>query len=883
MRTRNSDTPKPAPTKKTPPIKKNPPSKSSTKPTPATSATTTTPKTGSTSTPKQIKTTAATASKLSTTKVVTKPKVEKDASLTPEIKVTLVTSKPKVEKDASSSTPKVEKVASSPVETTTTPEIKVTPPVATMPKVEEGGNALAETVKVTPKAKGTPKARTVVVKKKIVKMTSAAAKAKAAAAKPALVIVDETVKKEEEPVVENVNEPLNKEEEEVVGGVDESLKKEESVVAKVGESLKEKEKDVMNDEEDSKKEEISHSHSVESPKNVESEPVDVKEEEQMEKEDDVQEAVDDTMDPVGNVDNMEEDVKEDTEGKEVQLDEEDQDIEEEIADYGEEEGFEEPAGDEECSEDDQSEPDEEAKGLDEENREISALAKERKIKKEREIFVGGLDRDAGEEDVRKVFESVGEVIEVRLNKNPSSNKNKGYAFVKFANKEQANKALSEIKNPVIRGKRCGVAPSEDNDTLFVGNICNTWTKEAIKKKLKEYGLEGVENITLVADARHEGLSRGFSFVEFSCHVDAMLAYKRLQKPDAVFGHAERTVKVAFAEPLREPDPEIMAQVKSVFVDGLPPYWDEDRVREHFKPYGEIERIVLARNMPSAKRKDFGFVDFTTHGAAITCIDGVNNTELGDEKSKSKVKVRLSNPLPKTQAVKGGLCGGFRIGRPGSGFSRFGRGNGRGGRPFNRVNFQRGNDFHARGRGRTGRFSSPCDIVESPYTEIRVRRPVDGRGGFGGQRGYNEEFSSRAAPPPPSRPDLGRSRYASTERGRGRYTQLRRQPYSPEGRFSRPVGARHYVDDPYLYEDGGYGLKRPYSMVDHDPGYLEPSRLRPRFDQPDLVMPSRETRYQDSFGAGSSRYPPDYYNSAYSSGAYSPMYGADRSYGGGYYF
>lgn len=27
-----------------------------------------------------------------------------------------------------------------------------------------------------------------------------------------------------------------------------------------------------------------------------------------------------------------------------------------------------------------------------------------------------------------------------------------------------------------------------------------------------------------------------------------------------------------------------------------------------------------------------------------------------------MKARLSNPLPKTQAVKGGLCGGFRIGR-----------------------------------------------------------------------------------------------------------------------------------------------------------------------------------------------------------------------------
>lgn len=149
----------------------------------------------------------------------------------------------------------------------------------------------------------------------------------------------------------------------------------------------------------------------------------------------------------------------------------------------------------------------------------------------------------------------------------------------------------------------------------------------------DYGIEGVESITVVPDVQHEGLSRGFAFLEFSCHAEAMLAYKRLQKPDAIFGHAERTAKVAFAEPIREPDPEIMAQVKSVFVNGLPPHWDEDHVRELFKSYGDIIRIVLARNMSTAKRKDYGFVDFSTHEAAVACVDGVNKSELGDGASK----------------------------------------------------------------------------------------------------------------------------------------------------------------------------------------------------------------------------------------------------------
>lgn len=155
----------------------------------------------------------------------------------------------------------------------------------------------------------------------------------------------------------------------------------------------------------------------------------------------------------------------------------------------------------------------------------------------------------------------------------------------------------------------------------------------IKQKLKDYGVEGVENITLVPDVQRQGMSRGFAFIDFSCHADAMLAYKRLQKPDVILGHAERTAKVAFAEPTREPDPEIMAKVKSVFINGLPLHWDEDHVRKLLKSYGEIIKIVLARNMSTAKRKDYGFVDFSTHEAAVACIDGVNKSELKDGASK----------------------------------------------------------------------------------------------------------------------------------------------------------------------------------------------------------------------------------------------------------
>ncbi|KAK7386161.1 hypothetical protein VNO78_26186 [Psophocarpus tetragonolobus] len=276
----------------------------------------------------------------------------------------------------------------------------------------------------------------------------------------------------------------------------------------------------------------------------------------------------------------------------------------------------------------------------EEHREV---VKERRKRKEFEVFVGGLDKDATESDLRKVFGEVGVVTEVRLMMNPQTKKNKGFAFLRFETVEQAKRAVAELRNPVINGKQCGVTPSQDSDTLYLGNICKTWTKEALKEKLKHYGVTNVEDLTLVEDTNDEGKNRGFAFLEFSSRSEAMDAFKRLQRRDVVFG-VDKPAKVSFADSFIDPGDEIMAQVKTVFIDALPPSWDEDYVRDLLKKYGEIEKVELARNMPAARRKDYGFVTFGTHDAAVKCADSITGTEFGEGDRKAKVRARLSRPL-----------------------------------------------------------------------------------------------------------------------------------------------------------------------------------------------------------------------------------------------
>uniref|UniRef100_A0A0C9RY74 TSA: Wollemia nobilis Ref_Wollemi_Transcript_4346_2585 transcribed RNA sequence n=1 Tax=Wollemia nobilis TaxID=56998 RepID=A0A0C9RY74_9CONI len=473
--------------------------------------------------------------------------------------------------------------------------------------------------------------------------------------------------------------------------------------------------------------------------------------------------------------------------------------------------------------------------------EMPATVKERRKQKEFEVFVGGLDKDATEEDLKKVFSEVGEVVEIRLARNPQTKKNKGFAFIRYATVEQAKMAVAELKNPQVKGKRCGVTRSQDNETLYVRNINRSWTKDTLRDKLKEYGIDNVEETTLMDDPLQEGKNRGFAFLEFSTHLDATNAFKRLQKRDIFFG-VDVSAKVAFAKSGIEPDEEVMAQVKSVFVDGVPPAWDEDQVKEKFNKYGEIEMVQLARNMPTAKRKDFGFINFTTREAALACIEGVNKNELSEGDNKVNLKATLRKPQQKGRSVKEGIRGGHQVGY----------GGGRGGRvPWGRGgSVQYGGRFDARG-GRN--FQSEREYYNARDIPDRARHlPSSGRmydrrppaqdylrSSY--RRDYREEdefylqrparTSSRSAAAIPRRPlydDYGYddSYPESMAASRARIPP-RRAAYAEDAYGPRMDDVSAYHNAPVRTYDVLSGSKRPFSDLDQDLTYAGPSTRRPR--------------------------------------------------------
>ncbi|OEL14469.1 hypothetical protein BAE44_0024513 [Dichanthelium oligosanthes] len=290
----------------------------------------------------------------------------------------------------------------------------------------------------------------------------------------------------------------------------------------------------------------------------------------------------------------------------------------------------------------QEDPADEVIMEEEEEEEEEEEAQGRKKRMDYEVFVGGLPHDAAEEDVARALAEAGDVEEVRLVRDPADQRlNKGFAFVRFAAAWQARWAANDLREATIKGKTCGICKNIENETLHVRNICFDWSKDDLAEKLEPFELENLDRINLIEHPERRGKNRGYAFLDFRTHVDAVAAFLKLQERDLYLGTDFRA-HISFSNTLSQDD-EIMEKVKSVFLDGLPPHWDEDKVREVFGKFGEIDNIQLARNMFTAKRKDFGFIGFTTRKSALDCIKIINKEGVGEGSGKVLIKASLQRP------------------------------------------------------------------------------------------------------------------------------------------------------------------------------------------------------------------------------------------------
>ncbi|XP_063350907.1 heterogeneous nuclear ribonucleoprotein Q isoform X1 [Pelmatolapia mariae] len=237
-----------------------------------------------------------------------------------------------------------------------------------------------------------------------------------------------------------------------------------------------------------------------------------------------------------------------------------------------------------------------------------------------EIFVGKIPRDLYEDELVPLFEKAGPIWDLRLMMDPLSSLNRGYAFITFCSKEGAQEAVKLCNNHEIRpGKHIGVCISVANNRLFVGSIPKSKTKEQIVEEFSKV-TEGLSDVILYHQPDDKKKNRGFCFLEYEDHKTAAQARRRLMSGKVkVWGNL---VTVEWADPIEDPDPEVMAKVKVLFVRNLANGVTEELLEKSFSEFGKLERVK--------KLKDYAFIHFEERDGAVKALEEMNGKELEGE-------------------------------------------------------------------------------------------------------------------------------------------------------------------------------------------------------------------------------------------------------------
>uniref|UniRef100_A0A4W5QFC2 Synaptotagmin binding, cytoplasmic RNA interacting protein n=1 Tax=Hucho hucho TaxID=62062 RepID=A0A4W5QFC2_9TELE len=278
-----------------------------------------------------------------------------------------------------------------------------------------------------------------------------------------------------------------------------------------------------------------------------------------------------------------------------------------------------------------------------------------------EIFVGKIPRDLFEDELVPLFEKAGPIWDLRLMMDPLSGLNRGYAFVTFCTKEAASEAVNLCNNNEIRpGKHIGVCISVANNRLFVGSIPKSKTKEQMVEEFAKV-TEGLNDVILYHQPDDKKKNRGFCFLEYEDHKTAAQARRRLMSGKVkVWGNV---VTVEWADPIEEPDSEVMAKVKVLFVRNLANSVSEEILEKSFGQFGKLERVK--------KLKDYAFIHFDERDSAVKALAEMNGKDLEgehidivfakppDQKRKERKAQRQALPPPtRGGRGRGGGRGGY---------------------------------------------------------------------------------------------------------------------------------------------------------------------------------------------------------------------------------
>ncbi|XP_023144001.1 heterogeneous nuclear ribonucleoprotein A0-like [Amphiprion ocellaris] len=196
--------------------------------------------------------------------------------------------------------------------------------------------------------------------------------------------------------------------------------------------------------------------------------------------------------------------------------------------------------------------------------------------------------------------------------------------------------------------------------LFVGGLNVETTEDGLRKYFEQFG--ALSDCVVVMN-QQLGRSRCFGFITYSTPEEADAAMAA--KPHVVEGNNVELKRAIAREDANNPD--ILANVKKIFVGGVKDHIEADNLTEYFSQFGVVEKAEIISDKQTGRKRGFGFVFFEDTDSATKAVLTKYHTINGN-------KVEVKKALTKQEMSTGGRGGRGR----GRGMQNYGGGRGGGG-------------------------------------------------------------------------------------------------------------------------------------------------------------------------------------------------------------
>lgn len=258
------------------------------------------------------------------------------------------------------------------------------------------------------------------------------------------------------------------------------------------------------------------------------------------------------------------------------------------------------------------------------------------------IFIKNLDHSVGHKELYDIFSPFGNILscKVAFDENGQS---KGFGFVHYESQDSATRAIQELNGKPVHHKTIYVGRFESKKERNQQKE-STWTNVYIKnigsdvsdKELRDAFVRYGKITSAVIMRKEDGSSKGFGFVNFERHEDAVKSLALNEKP---LGKEGKQIWCGRAQKKTERQAELLNRLKHIkmerikqfsginlYIKNLEDDVKEDQLRKEFSAFGNIRSLKIMTDEKN-NSKGFGFICFDTPDEASRAIAEMNNRPL----------------------------------------------------------------------------------------------------------------------------------------------------------------------------------------------------------------------------------------------------------------